>query len=316
MKLMKLRIKGREIEIPDEVQLVPLAAESLGVRSLATYVKTPDIGILIDPGVAIAPERYGLPPAPEEFQALEEARKRIQEYSHKADVIIISHYHYDHHTPFLEDIYCAAKPEYARELYKDKILLIKDPEHDINKSQFSRAQHFLLNVKDLAKRIEYCDNSEFRFGDTIVRCSPAVWHGQENSKLGYVVMSLIDYHGYRILHASDVQGPIVESTVDWIIQQHPNIIIMGGPPTHFLGWRFSKKNLQRVINNVKRILEEANPDLIIYEHHHLRDLKYLERLKEIYEDPRIVTAAEFLQKENRFLEAHRKELHEKAKEKT
>src|SRR5436853_585901 len=45
------------------MRVIPLAAESLGVRSMATYVEAGDLGILIDPGATLAPTRWGLPPA-------------------------------------------------------------------------------------------------------------------------------------------------------------------------------------------------------------------------------------------------------------
>ncbi|NPA85807.1 MAG: MBL fold metallo-hydrolase [bacterium] len=296
------------------MQLGLLACESLGVRSLATYIKTPDTAILIDPGAAVAPERFGLPPARAELAALEEARQRIQEAGRQADIVVISHYHYDHHTPFFEDLYCSAKPEYARELYSGKILLIKHPEQAINRSQYERSQHFLLHAKNLARNIAYADNQEFVFGSTRIKFSPPVWHGPSGSPQGYVIMTLVEYGNTRILHASDVQGPVEEQAAEWIIEQQPDIIILGGPPTHFLGWRFSKKNLERAVNNVLRILDEAAPQVLVYEHHHLRDPKYKDRLKEVYEQPQVRTAAEFLGLENRLLEAKRKELHKQERQ--
>ena len=50
-------------------KIIPLAAESLGVRSMCTYVETPDLRILIDPGVSLGP-RFGLLPHPKEYEAI------------------------------------------------------------------------------------------------------------------------------------------------------------------------------------------------------------------------------------------------------
>ena len=47
----------------DEMNVVPLAADSLGVRSMATYVECGETRILIDPGAALGAARFGLPPA-------------------------------------------------------------------------------------------------------------------------------------------------------------------------------------------------------------------------------------------------------------
>jgi len=46
------------------MRVIPLAADSLGVRSMATYVEAGGLRLLIDPGATLAPRRYGLgPPA-------------------------------------------------------------------------------------------------------------------------------------------------------------------------------------------------------------------------------------------------------------
>jgi len=85
------------------VNVVPLAADSLGVRSMATYVECGQTRVLIDPGAVLAPNRFGLPPADEEWEALRRANDRISAYAMRAGVIFLSHYHEDHfrHDPNL-----------------------------------------------------------------------------------------------------------------------------------------------------------------------------------------------------------------------
>ena len=80
----------------------PLAAESLGVRSMCTYIQTPDIKILVDPGVSLGP-RSGLFPHPREYVCLKKCRENIARYSDEADVVTISHYPFDHCTPTFTD---------------------------------------------------------------------------------------------------------------------------------------------------------------------------------------------------------------------
>ena len=46
------------------MKIKPVASDSMGTRSMATYVETKDVKIFIDPGVALGPSRYGLPPHP------------------------------------------------------------------------------------------------------------------------------------------------------------------------------------------------------------------------------------------------------------
>ncbi|HIH73196.1 MAG TPA: hypothetical protein HA300_07595, partial [Thermococcaceae archaeon] len=53
------------------MKVIPLASESLGVRSLATFLEIGKVGILIDPGAALGPKRYSLPPAKIEMEALQ-----------------------------------------------------------------------------------------------------------------------------------------------------------------------------------------------------------------------------------------------------
>ena len=52
------------------MKVLPIASDSLGVRSMATYVETKDCKILIDPSAALGPKRYGLPPSEQEIDAL------------------------------------------------------------------------------------------------------------------------------------------------------------------------------------------------------------------------------------------------------
>ena len=45
-------------------KIVPLAFDSFGVRSMATFVETDDSKVLIDSGVSLAPLRYRLEATP------------------------------------------------------------------------------------------------------------------------------------------------------------------------------------------------------------------------------------------------------------
>ncbi|MCK5152169.1 MAG: MBL fold metallo-hydrolase, partial [Candidatus Thorarchaeota archaeon] len=77
------------------IEITPLASESMGVRSLCTHVKTPDISLLLDPSAALA-FRPPYDPHPEEYRALEEALGRIREFAELSNFISLSHSHYDH----------------------------------------------------------------------------------------------------------------------------------------------------------------------------------------------------------------------------
>ena len=79
------------------MKLSPIASDSLGVRSMATYIETKDCKIFIDPSAALGPKRYGLPPAQQELEALFKTKLKIAELAEKCEIFIISNYHYDHY---------------------------------------------------------------------------------------------------------------------------------------------------------------------------------------------------------------------------
>jgi len=284
------------------MRVVPLASESLGVRSLATFVEASGFGILIDPGVALGPKRYGLPPARIEIETLERMRKKIQAYARRADVVTISHYHYDHHTPFFEGLYESSSEAYAREIYEGKLLLIKHPTENINFSQKKRAWAFLKNAELIAKTIEFADGRSFDLGGLMLEFSPAVPHGREGSKLGFVVMTLID-DGYRLIHASDIQL-LNRKAVEWIISKNPDLLITGGPPT-YLGPR-AAGSWEEGIRNLNEIIRETNAEVIL-DHHVVRDKRYPRFFEELEKTPK--TFASYMKVEDRPLEAYRRELH-------
>jgi len=41
------------VERLKNIKVIPLADESFGVRSMCTYIETPDVKILTDPGVSL-----------------------------------------------------------------------------------------------------------------------------------------------------------------------------------------------------------------------------------------------------------------------
>src|SRR3989442_15417554 len=117
---------GVVYETHPAVKVVPLGAESLGVRSMATYVEVAGRGILIDPGATVAPSRFGLPPADEEWEALRRVNDRISAYALRAELIFVSHYHEDH---FRSDPVS----------YAGRRVLVKDPRRMVQGLQARRA---------------------------------------------------------------------------------------------------------------------------------------------------------------------------------
>ncbi len=283
------------------LKVEPLAFDSFGVRSMATFVETEDLKVLIDPGVSLAPSRYSLPPHPVEEQRMSETWADIKEHASRSDVLVVTHYHYDHYDP--------EEPE----IYEGKIVYLKHPKEHINKSQEKRASYFLDKLKGIPKSIDIADAKEFEHGSTLIKFSPPVYHGT-NPKLGYVVEVRISCGGEKMVFTSDVEGPSVDAQMEFIIQENPDIVILDGPMTYMLGFRYSGKSLARSVENMNRIIKETSAKCILAEHHFMRDLKYKERIAEVYEsaaekDVEVITAAEYLGREIEMLEARRKELY-------
>ncbi len=91
----------------------------------------------------------------------EQGYHNIRSRLRKADIVVITHYHYDHYLHHPEDI----------ELYRGKIILAKNPNNYINDSQRKRAEKFysLLYSKILGMNLEenMLEPVEEEYPDTI-----------------------------------------------------------------------------------------------------------------------------------------------------
>ncbi len=347
------------------VSFEPIWFDSLGAKSSCTLVKTPDVSVLIDPGIAIMHHSF---PASEAEKLYWEAQGRIaiKKASEKVSVVIISHYHYDHYFP--NDM----------SVYEDKLLLTKNPNEYINDSQRKRAEDFYSRIcehfgkiklgsvlkqpkiKDYAdpldglpiakhkgfgnynerrkqlfdlgmkrfnrrvikwnknpeipelrfKRFEvkYAEGREFRFGETKIRFTNPLFHGIEFSRVGWISATIIEHGGEKLIHSSDMNGPIIEDYAEWLIKENPSILILDGPMTYMLGYLLNRTNLNRVILNVLRIIRETETKLIIYDHHLPREAKFKEKTQNIWDNAKkinkkILTAAEFLGETPKVLES-------------
>ncbi len=283
-----------------KMKIRPICFDSFSVRSMSTVVET-DIKILIDPGVALGPLRYGLPPSKLEEEAFERGRRKIITESIGADILVVSHYHYDHY-PFPDDIE-------MNQIFKGNLVLVKGVEK-INKSQKSREQVFEKMIKDKAT-IKFADGKTFEIGNTTIKISEPVPHGPENTRLGYVVMTNVLYKNKSFLHASDVQGPISRKTAQMIIKNNPDFLILDGPPTYLAGYRMPFNIIKQAEENVKEIVSRTKVKTVILDHHLLRDINYRRKF-DVFDFSNdlgcsVKTAAEFLGIKNKLLEAHRKD---------
>lgn len=269
---------------------------------MATFLETSDTTVFIDPAVSIAPIRYGLPPHEIELRRLNEIATKIASRAYESEIIIVTHYHYDHHD--LGDLV-------PIDIYKSKAVLIKDPKNQINVSQRIRAARFLKRISGLPKEVKTADSGTYVHGDTIIKISHPTPHGP-TPKLGYVIQVLVRDRDKKILFTSDVEGPVNKDAVDFMIENPADLVIVDGPPTYLLGTKKEVSDPEIALRELTRYLSLSTPEYLVIDHHLLRDLNYVkfyESLRPYLGKTKLLTAAEFMGREPELLEARRKELY-------
>lgn len=195
-------------------------------------------------------------------------------------------------------------------MYQYKKLFIKHPTEKINKNQQKRARLFLKNLEDLgANDIHYSDGKSFQLGDTLLNFSEPLPHGGEGSRLGFVISATIEWEGEKLMHASDVQGPLYEGAKNFILNENPDILILSGPPIYLDGFALGKHDIGQAKKNLVEICQKI-PKVVV-DHHLLRDLRCFDFIKEVKAESKgeIMVASELLGKEPYLLEARRKEFY-------
>jgi len=292
----------------------PVAFESFGVRSMCTYVESPDVRILIDPGVALGP-RFRLFPHPREYEALMNSRRKIRKYARIADVLVVSHYHHDHFTPnFTDTTWLASNAHEADSIYRGKIVMVKDVRSSTNLSQRRRGWIFQTYVRKIARETIPADGRTVEYGGTTLRFSAPLPHGEERSELGWVIATIVEFSSEKLIHASDLQGPMSETALRFILNEQPSAIIVGGPPTYLGGVKASEDSIKRGMKNLETIAKTI--PLVIVDHHLLRSQDSIEELSKLSASTKptghsIMTASEYVGHPPELLEANRRSLYDK-----
>jgi predicted metallo-beta-lactamase superfamily hydrolase len=276
------------------MRILPLAAESLGVRSMATYVEVGDTAILIDPGASLAPARYGLPPAEAEWDALRRANDRISAYAARANLVFVSHYHEDH---FRSD----------PSTYAGRRVIAKEPRRMVGGQQSRRGTALWTALAGVAK-VEAADGWRRRDAAVELVVSPPLPHGVEGTPLGYVVaLTVVDVaERDRFVFASDVQGPLSAVATGWLVQQRPTLLYLSGPPS-YIERELPAGAVDRGIDHLLRVMDKTGCRVIM-DHHALRDPGFSTRFERLWSTGRVVTAAAHLGVETAPLEARRRML--------
>jgi predicted metallo-beta-lactamase superfamily hydrolase len=262
------------------MNVLPLAAESLGVRSMATYVECGGTGLLIDPGATLAPSRYNLPPADEEWEALRRANDRISAYAGRAQIVFVSHYHEDH---FRSD----------PASYVGRLVLAKDPRRMVA-GQPARRASALWTALAPAARVQAADRFVLQETGLGLRVSPPLAHGMEGTTLGYVVALTVEdpAERERFVFASDVQGPLSPVATAYLVRERPTLLYLSGPPSYIEN-ELGTVAVERGIDNLLRVLD-ATGCRVIMDHHALRDARAPSRFARLWETGRVLTAAAYL----------------------
>jgi predicted metallo-beta-lactamase superfamily hydrolase len=267
---------------------MPLAADSLGARSMATYVEAGSLRLLCDPGATLAPRRYGLPPSPGEEEALSRALARVDGYAVRATHVVVSHFHADHVRP-------------DPRLFAGRHVWAKDPRRMIDAPQAAQGRGFWQAVGP-GCRLEPAEGRWLELDGVTLRFSPPLPHGAEGSGFGFVVVVSVD-DGMRFVHASDLQGPASPVATAYLIRERPDLLYVSGPPTYLEG-QVGRDVVQRGIDNLLRVIGETGCRVIV-DHHAVREPRFRERLAAVFDTGRAVTAAEFLGQRETCLEAWR-----------
>ncbi len=210
-----------------------LASESLGVRALAIKVTTNDISIQLDPGCALGPIPNFPTPHPFEYIALQQCTQAIIDACADARLIAISHYHHDHYKPReIAYEYIGTNPTIFQQIFQGKMVFGKHPSEKIGMNQRDRARDFQRHLKDLKGTFLPSDGRVFQFGDTALQFSPPHPHGDAGTNLGYIIAISIRDSESCFCFCPDVQGPTVPATVQWILDQQPQVLVIGGPPLY------------------------------------------------------------------------------------
>ncbi len=140
----------------------------------------------------------------------------------------------------------------------------------------------------LPERI-HTDNLDIILADTGVyeECGVHVrlmgphFHGDIYERTGWVVPVLLEAGGRRILYTSDLMGPLSEDYTDGVIDAKPHVVIADGPATYLPPYMYSKRDLQRAKHNMTRIIEEAQPLLVVWDHHLPREPRWCEKVADV-----------------------------------
>ncbi len=279
-----------------------LGTESLGVRGLCCFVRTEKQRILIDPGIALGYNRYGLLPHPFQVAVDERIQKRIVERWSEATDIVISHFHGDH-VPLADANPYQFNIKKITGLNPNVRIWTKSSSH-LHSVEKGRAESLSVILKNDFIVSEGTKHGALTF-------SNPVSHGEKHGHLGTVMMTRIE-DDRVFVHASDIQL-LDDEAVLQILDWEPDIVLAGGPPLYLFNNRSKKRNRKALIkkawHNAERLSEKV--DTLILDHHLMRSYEGIRWIKRLSSGTgnRVICGADFMRKPRTMLEARRKSLY-------
>ena len=127
-------------------------------------------------------------------------------------------------------------------------------------------------------------------------------------------MTSVERANDKVLHTSDIQGPMSRQTTQAVMKHKPSLVILGGPPTYLEGIKVEEASIKKGIDNAARLVDRVS--VLILDHHLLRSENWKDRAAPIFDVARsakhsVMTAAEYMGSSPILLESMRERLYEK-----
>lgn len=273
------------------MDIIPLAAESMGVRSMATLVDTGSIRVLIDPGACLAPSRYGLPPTAEERAVYEATVSHIIGVICQVDAVVVTRYHEEH---------CNLLPY----VLSSAAVYLKAP---IEPGERRAARETVQKLEKTGRGFELVSDRTVDWRNVSISFSPPLPEGRTGE--GTAMAVSIRDKASCFVHGSDAHGPLSPVAMDWVLRQRADLAYVSGPPTYRIGFqdaRLTTADLRTCRANLMGLLRYSRCQVIL-DHMLFRDPSPRRWYSDLFETGRVQSAAGFLGLPERPLEARRRE---------
>ncbi|CAD6491802.1 MAG: hypothetical protein FFODKBPE_00217 [Candidatus Argoarchaeum ethanivorans] len=274
-----------------------IGTESLGVRGLCCFITTAKQRILIDPGIALGYNRYGLLPHPFQIAVDERIQKKIVQRWLEATDIVISHFHGDH-IPLVDANPYQLNIKKITGLNPEVRIWAKNLSHlhPIEKKRVESLSAILKNGLTPAEGVKR----------GAVTFSGPVFHGGKRNNQQTVMMTRIK-EDQVFVHTSDIQL-LDDEAISQILDWKPDIVLADGPPLYMPN-KLSEEQVGKAWHNAKRLSREIGT--LILDHHLMRcceGVGWLSRLSSETGNS-VVCGADFMKVPRMLLEAKRKSLY-------